>query len=47
MMNTLEAHGYTVMLYSNKDGFEKFSASSSPITHYGCARSPGCQTQGI
>lgn len=32
MMNTLEAHGYTVMLYSNKDGFEKFF--SQQFAHY-------------
>lgn len=32
MINTLEAHGYHVMLYSNKDGFEKFF--SQQFAHY-------------
>lgn len=32
MINTLEAHGYKVMLYSNKDGFEKFF--SQQFAHY-------------
>lgn len=32
MINTLEVHGYHVMLYSNKDGFEKFF--SQQFAHY-------------
>jgi len=32
MINTLESHGYRVMLYSNKDGFEKFF--SQQFAHY-------------
>lgn len=32
MVNTLEAHGYEVMLYSNKDGFERFI--SERFAHY-------------
>lgn len=32
MINTLEAHGYKVMLYSNKDGFDKFF--SRHFAHY-------------
>ncbi|MCM1336219.1 MAG: hypothetical protein NC187_04175 [Candidatus Amulumruptor caecigallinarius] len=32
MVNTLEAHGYDVMLYSNKDGFDRFLGSR--FAHY-------------
>lgn len=32
MVNTLESHGYDVMLYSNKDGFDRFLGSR--FAHY-------------
>lgn len=32
MVNTLESHGYAVMLYSNKDGFDRFLGSR--FAHY-------------